>query len=120
MAQLQSAQLRMTTFLDRMQEKLEQSQADFTEQATKAIAAGQTRQRIKQEVSNRLLLDVARAEERAVKAEGLAAQTLSDAQSAKIHSKNRLTRDELVSIDQDELRDSAPRLVDETVEVVRR
>ena len=119
LAQLQSAQLRMTTVLDRMEAKLGQLQADFTEQATKAIAAGQTRQRLEQEASNRLLLDVARAEERAVKAEGLAAQTLSDAQSAKILSKDQLTRDELVSIVQDEVRESSPQLVNEAITVIR-
>ena len=102
-----------------MQIRLESLHDQFDDQATKALAAGQSRQRLEQEKTNRLLNDVGRAEERAAKAEAQAAEALSRAQAAQIISKNDLTRDQLVSIVQDEIRDSSPRLVNEAIDVIR-
>lgn len=119
LATLQTQNERLNATVEAMQIRLESLQDQFDDQATKALAAGQTRQRLEQEKTNRLLNDVGRAEERAAKAEAQAAEALSRAQAAQIISKNDLTRDQLVSIVQDEIRDSSPRLVNQAIEVIK-
>ena len=111
---------RLDNTVERMEARLAELEAAQTKQLAEALASGQQRQRLQQEASNRALDEAAKAEARAAKAEAVAAQALSDAKAAQSLSRNDITRDQLVSIVQDELRASSPRIVDEAVEIVRR
>ena len=119
LATLQTQNERLNTTIERMQIQLDTLQDQFDDQATKALAAGQTRQRLEQEKTNRLLSDVGRAEERAAKAEGQAAEALSKAKAAQSLSRNDITRENIIAMVQNEVKASAPRLVDEAIEVIK-
>lgn len=111
---------RLDATIEKMEARLAELELKQTKQLAEALASGQQRQRLQQEASNRALDEAAKAEARAAKAEAVAAQALSDAKAAQSLSRNDITRDQLVSIVQDELRASSPRIVDEAVEIVRR
>ena len=115
LSQMQSTQLSMERQLDSFQQQLDDFQLAIAKQVTEALAAGQSRQRLEQEASNRLLDDVGRAEERAAKAEGLAAQALSDAKAAQSLNKNDVTRGQITSMVTAEVIQQAPILIDKQI-----
>ena len=94
-------------------------QDQFDDQDTKALAAGQSRQRLEQEKTNRLLNDVARAEARAAKAEAAASQALANAKAAQSLSRNDITRENIIAMVQNEVKASAPQLVNDAIEVIK-
>ena len=105
--------------IDAMQTRLYELEDQQAEQITKALAAGQTRQRLQQEASNRALNEAARAEERAVKAEAVAAKALRDAEASRRINDGSMTRAELVAIVQAELQASTPGTVELAVAEIR-
>lgn len=119
LTELRGENQRLNDTVEQMQIQLETLQDQFDDQATKALAAGQTRQRLEQEKTNRLLTDVARAEERAAKAQAAAGQALADAKAAQSLSRNDITRENIVAMVQNELQASAPQLVNEAIDTIK-
>ena len=119
LAEMQSTNERLTATVEKMEARLAELEVAQAKQITEAMTTGQNRQRLEQEASNRLLIDVARAEERAAKAEGQAAEALSKAKAAQSLSRNDITRENIVAMVQNELQSSAPRLVNEAIDVIR-
>ena len=119
LSNLQRENERLNATVTTMQAQLDQLQAEFNEQANNALATGRQRGQLLQEASNRALDEAAKAEARAAKAEAVAAQALSDAKAAQSLNKNDVTREQIMAMVQNEVRESSPRLVNEAIEVIR-
>ena len=119
LAQMQAEQQRLEDIIERMQVQLDTLQDQFDDQATKALQAGQSRQRLEQEQSVRLLDDVAKADAVARKAEAVAAEALASAQASSRINDGSMTRSQLVAIVQAEVQASTPGTVELAVAQIR-
>ena len=91
----------------RMEDRLTLHEDRQSEQLDNARKAAITRQNFEQEATNRLIDDVARAEDVARKAESAAAQALRDAEAARLVTRDDISRGELQALVQAEIRASA-------------
>ena len=82
----------------RMQERLDLLEGRQQKQIDDHLKAGQTRQRLEQEQTNRLIDLVAEADAVARKAEATAADALSKAQGAQSLNRNDISRDDMLNL----------------------
>ena len=119
LTELRSQNDRLNATVEKMEARLAELELAQAEQITQAMTSGQAQQRLQQEASNRALNEAARAEARAANAGAVAAQALSDAKAAQSLNKNDVTREQIMAMVQNEVRESSPRLVNEAIEVIR-
>ena len=120
LAQLQSENKRLSDTVESMGVQLDELQEQFNDQASKALEAGVTLQRLQQEASNAALQKAYDAEARAAAAEAVAATALRDAEAAQVVNANgSITKADITTAVTAELAAQAPEMVNQAIDRIK-
>ena len=116
---MQSREVRLLAIIDQMEQRLEALDARQAEQVKASLKAAQTREKLQQEGTNRLMAEVARVGERIAQADGTAAEALQVAKGSRQLTKDQFTEADLLALVQSEIRLSAEQIVELVIDSLK-